>query len=362
VVVTEAQRKVAWLLRRHAEFCRRTSSLYGAVLSKAGDDVESGGPTWAVLQGREGDPEETALALRFMAAVHRVVLEGQAADLAAHYPTAGGGGPRADAWPAFQSTIERHAELLRELVARPCQTNEVGRSAALLPGFLVIVRATGLPLRLLEIGASAGLNLRWDRYRYEGAGVTWGDPASSVRITGAFAVPPPPLDGHVEVVERRGCDPNPLDPADPEDRLTLRASIWADQPDRLRLLEAALEVARSVPAPLDPRSAEPWLATVMARPADRVATVVFHSVVMQYLEDAEREAVRLLLEEAGGRATAANPMAWLRLEPEGDWRRERPHAVRLTMWPGGREAKLAESHPHGRPVRWLGCRDRPARA
>ncbi len=134
------------------------------------------------------------------------------------------------------------------------------------------------------------------------------------------------------------------------------ASIWADQPDRLRLLEAALEIARSVPAPLDRSSAEPWLQGVLPPPAEGVATVVFHSVVMQYLDPAERQAVRRLLGEAGGRATASNPMAWLRLEPEGDWRRERPHAVRLTMWPGGDEEKLAESHPHGRPAHWLGDR------
>ena len=355
--MTEAQRKVAWLLRRHAEFCRRTSSLYGTLLWEAAGDVESGGPSWAVLRGGEGDSEETALALRFMAAVHRVVLEGRAPDLAAHYPTAGGGGPPEEAWPAFRATLERHAKSLRELVARPCQTNEVGRSAALLPGFLMIARTTGLPLRLLEIGASAGLNLRWDRYRYEGAGVAWGDPASPVQVTVAFADPPPPLDGSVEVVERRGCDPTPLDPSAPEDRLTLMASIWADNLDRFRLLEAALELARSVPASLDRSSAEAWLRGVLAPPADRVATVVFHSVVMQYLDPAEREAVRLLLEEAGARATAANPMVWLRLEPEGDWRRERPHAVRLTIWPGGREEKLAECHPHGRPVHWLAARD-----
>ena len=355
-MVTEAQRKVAWLLRRHAEFCRRTSSLYGALLREAADDVQSGGPSWAVLRGREGDPEETALALRFMAAVHRVVLDGKAPDLAARYPTAGGGGPPEEAWPAFRSTLERHGEILRELVARTCQTNEVGRSAALLPGFLLIARTTGLPLRLLEIGASAGLNLRWDRYRYEGAGVAWGDRSSSVRLTGAFAEPAPPLEGAVEVVERRGCDPNPLEPSSPEDRLTLMASIWADHLDRFRLLEAALELAPSVRASVDRSSAEAWLPSTLGPPADQMATVVFHSVVMQYLDPAEREAVRLLLGEAGARATAANPMAWLRLEPEGEWRRERPHAVRLTMWPGGNEEKLAECHPHGRPVHWLGDR------
>src|SRR5205085_9786921 len=155
------------------------------------------------------------LALRFMAAVHRLVLLGEAPGLAEFYPSAGGNRPAAEAWPAFEAMLEEHAEELIAGVARPCQTNEVGRSAALILGFLEVARWTPLPMRLLELGASAGLNLRWDHYRYEAAGRSWGDPASPVVLKDRYEEPVPALEGKPVVAERRGCDASPLDPTTP---------------------------------------------------------------------------------------------------------------------------------------------------
>src|SRR5436189_23159 len=82
--------------------------------------------------------------------------------------------------------------------------DEVGRCASLLPGFLTVANVTGRPLRILEVGTSAGLNLRWDHYRYEGgaAGTTWGDPDSPLRFDGVFDEPRPRLDVDAHVVER----------------------------------------------------------------------------------------------------------------------------------------------------------------
>src|SRR5207248_425262 len=101
----------------------------------------------------------------------------------------------------------------------------------------------------------------------------------------------------------------------PEDRLSLTASVWADQLERLELLRAALQVARSVPATIDRASAGGWLETALAEPAAGVVTVVFHSVVLQYLSDDERPRVHDLIQAAGARATDDAPLAWLRLEP-----------------------------------------------
>src|SRR2546423_10495676 len=126
-----------------------------------------------------------------MAAVHRVVLDESLPELAHYYPSTGGVGDAHATWPVFRQALIDHRDAIRGLVAGGCQTNEVGRSAALLGGFLEVAHRTSLPLRILEIGASAGLNLRWDRYRYESAGGGGGGPGARVEFGHQFEVPPP---------------------------------------------------------------------------------------------------------------------------------------------------------------------------
>jgi hypothetical protein len=292
---------------------------------------------FSVLHGHEHDPGPSVLALRLMGAVHRLVLRGDAPRLAAHYPSAGGE-PR-DPWPAFLDTLRDNADELRELVERPVQTNEPGRCAALLPGFLEIAERTGLPLRLLEVGASAGLNLRFDRYRYELGDRRWGPPDSPVGIR-ARLEGRPPLAASLSVASRAGCDPSPLDPRRDEDRLTLASYVWPDQLDRHRRLRAALALAAEVPVPVERAGAADWIEARLAEPAPGAATVVFHSIVMQYLSADERGR----FEGALGRATG--PLAWLRMEPAGDLAE-----VRLTL--DGEERLLARAGYHGDPVEWL---------
>jgi hypothetical protein len=322
--------------------------LYAYLLERSADDTEAAGPAWSVLAGHELDPPGSALALRLMGAVHRLVLQGRAPSLATHYPSAGGGGEPRDAWPAFRTTLEEQREELRGLIVRPVQTNEVGRSAALLGGFLLVAQETGLPLRVLELGASAGLNLRWDRYRYEANGVGWGDPASPVRIADPFVGRPlPPLETSARVVERGGCDPRPLDPTSEEGLLTLLSYVWADQRGRLRLLRDALVVASRLPVGVEAAPAADWLAARLADKRGGRATVVYHSIVMQYLDVAENERLGEVFAEAGSRASRTAPLARLALEPGGE-----EAELRLTTWPGGEERLLATSGYHGRPVRW----------
>ncbi len=344
--------RIARRLRRQAAACEQLGShLYAGLIGAAADDVERGGPVGALLAGHEDDQRGSALALRLMASVHRLVLEGSLPELAAHYPSAGGDGDPAAAWPALVAAAESHRDELRALIPRGLQTNEVGRSAALAPGFVTIARRTGRPLRLLEIGAAAGLNLRFDRYRYEDR---FGDPASPVRFDGMYERGNPPLDGRLEVISRAGCDANPLDPASEHDRLTLRSCIWADQVTRLRLLEAALEVARAEPVEIERSDALQWLAARLASPAPAAATVVYHSVVWQYLGDERRRALRSMIEDAGARATAEEPLAWLRMEPPANPREQPLAELRLSLWPGGAEDELlALTGYHGRPVHWL---------
>ena len=300
------------------------------------------------LAGRESDPLESMLQLRFMGAVHRLALAGRAPALAAVYPSCGGSGDVGSAWPAFRAAVAEHLEELRVLVRRPVQTNEVGRSRALALGFLTVAAETGLPLRLLELGSSAGLNLRWDAYRYSSGGFAFGPVDSSVQFPGYAEGSLPSLPGHVEIVERAGCDEAPV-ALDSEGQLTLRSYLWPDQLERLRVLDGALAVAPSIPVSVERSGAAEWLERRLAEPAPGACTVVFHSIVMQYVEAAERDRVASLLSEAGARATRAAPLARLMLEPGGELA-----DLRLTMWPGGEERLLAQAGYHGAPVRWVG--------
>ena len=100
------------------------------------------------------------------------------------------------AWDAFKAVLSSNREELRELIHLPVQTNEVGRSRHCSSASSTVTGETGLPLRLLEIGASAGLNLRWDRDRYETDGFAWGPADSQVRVE--FE-----LDGKVPNLRRR---------------------------------------------------------------------------------------------------------------------------------------------------------------
>ena len=144
-----------------------------------------------------------------MGAVHRVVLQGGAPKLMPIYPSVGGNVILEAAWEGFLETLQDSMEELRHLVKHPVQTNDVGRSGSLLGGFLLVAERTKLPLRLLEIGTSAGLNLAWDRYRYEWKGGAWGNPESSVRLQNVFIEAPPRFVPAVEIASRAGCDPHP---------------------------------------------------------------------------------------------------------------------------------------------------------
>jgi hypothetical protein len=330
-----------------ATACAQSSSpLYGRILDAVVADLRAGGVCADLLTGRGDDPVGSALALRFLGAVHRIVLDGRAPELASFYPSAGGV-DQGDPGPAFLRAIDHHRDEVSRRIDDGVQTNEVGRSAVLVGGYAAVARRTRLPLRVLEIGASAGLNLRWDHFAYDtGRGVA-GVPDSPVHFESIWEGDPPDLPSSFEVAERVGCDRNPLDATTAEGRRTLMAYVWPDQTHRLARLEAAIEVARRVPATVEQGDAPDWVDARLAEPAPGLATVVVHSIVLQYLSRAARERFRDSVGSAGARATDRAPLAWLRMEPGGD-RAE----VRLTTWPGGDDRLLGTAGYHGSPVWW----------
>jgi hypothetical protein len=334
-------------LRLQAGGCRHYGSPFYADLLEAGlSEIGRGGPLERAVADWEGDPLRGFLPLRLLGAVHERVLAGAAPELARFYPTAGGRVRMPEAWLAFRDVLEAQRDVLRASLDRWPQTNEVRRCASLLGGFLWIAERLGRPLHVREIGASAGLNLLWDRYRYALGPHRWGDPDAPVRIEAAWQGGPAPFGARLAVASRAGCDLAPVRIGDPQQVRRLESFVWADQPERLVELRSAVAFARRDPPRLDAASAADWLESELAALEEGAAVVLYHSAVWMYLDPAERGRIRALLDARAARA----PLAWLRQEHRDG---VGPVEIRATLWPPGRESLLAEGHPHGRSVHWL---------
>jgi hypothetical protein len=350
--VTDARAEVAGRLRGHAAMCREPgySPFYAVLLDHMADDVEAGGPSWELMADTATRPVGEVHQLRILGFVHRMVLSGKAPALAAHFPSTDGDGDAEAAWPIFHPILSEHLAEIRPWLDQAPQTNEVGRCAPLGGGFAVVAAETGLPLRALEVGASAGLNLRFDHFFYSANGASAGDPDSPVRFVDVWSGGTPPFQAGLPVVERRGCDLAPVDVTTDDGRMLLLGYIWPDQHERFGLLRGALEVAARVPAVVDRANALDWLPARLDEVEPGVATVVFHSVALQYFPSAAVDQFTAVLHERGGRASTDAPLAWLALERNPGFDGAE---LRLTTWPGGEERLLAKASFHVGPVSWL---------
>jgi hypothetical protein len=338
-------------LRSQGRFCASSGSpMYGELFELVARDVEGGGVFATILSGQEHAPSRQAVPLRLLGGLHRMVLDGRAPALRGWYPSTGGAWDADAAWPEILRTAANHTDSLRAALDQPPQTNEVGRSAALIGGLLRLNHGFGLPIRLFEIGSSAGLNLRadWFRYRYDGG--EWGPADSAVTINDAWRgeLPPP---GAVRIVERSGYDIAPVDVTGVDGEMTALSYVWPDQTVRLDRLRGAIAVARQVPARLERQTASDAVAGLTL--ADGALTVLWHSITWQYLSAEERTAVRDAIDALADLASAGSPFAHLTLEPA----RDGPGSalrflVRSCSWPGGEKQILADCHPHGPPVNW----------
>lgn len=290
-----------------------------------------------------------AVPLRATGALHALARSGKARDLAALYP------PLETKpeilWEAIAGAISRHDDFLHEFLDSPPQTNEVSRSSAVLGMSLKLAERFKMPLALYEIGASAGLNLAFDRYHYLlGDDREWGDDKSTVHIESEWRGNLPNLDTELEIVSRSGCDRKPLDPHDPDSAERQLAYIWADQHRRIGRVSAALAAAANTPYQVDKADAADWVEQQLAeRGEPGVARVFFHTIVWQYLSDEARDRIATAFAEAGAKATQETPLVWMFMESE-----DHPAGAVLkqTVWPGGVQETVGLSDYHGRWVDW----------
>lgn len=246
-------------------------------------------------EARAGQPPPNLL----LAAVHYLLEDAAGEPLAAYYATFGGTlPPEPRAGELFAAFCAAHCDAIVEILhTRIVQTNEVRRSALLLPAFGHASEDGRGPLALIEIGPSAGLNLVFDRYRYDyGAGQQAGPTGSPVLLQSESRGDPLPLEVP-SVASRVGIDLNPLDVRDPEEVRWLRALIWPEHNDRRSLLEAAIGVAGQDPPPLvtgDVFEMLPGL--VREAPAGAVVCLFATMVLNQFTPEMRQRLRELVLE------------------------------------------------------------------
>lgn len=353
---------------------RGASPLYERLALAVADDAE-------LLALAATAPLARQPQLLLFAAVHDLLLGEPDAPLAAHYPDlAAAPAPPADPYPLFRAfCLGRREALADVLAARLVQTNEVRRCVGWLPALGLVARLAGdRPLALVEVGASAGLNLLVDRYAYDyGAGRRLGAPDNPVRLaTELRGSQVPPLPATMpDVASRAGIDLQPIDVRDPAAVRWLRACIWPEQRERAALLQRAVAVARESPPALVAGDALDRLPGVIAAIPREVPVCLYHSATLAYFAPAAREAFgELVARRAGER-----PLFWLSSEGPGplhesvvaharEWRRRDEAAsaagkpgllachwlVLITFAQGRRtERPLAALGTHGTWLEWL---------
>ncbi len=247
---------------------------------------------WSGNPSHEGD----ALPLRLMGGLHALARDGRDAAWSAVYPPSVAPADEA-LWALLNGVLARHAVFIAPWLDGPPQTNEVGRSAALMAGLLVLADRFGLGFETYELGASAGLNSRLDHYAHDLGGVLVGDQASKVRLQPQWTGRAPPQ-AYVVIGQKHLVDLNPLDATD---------------------------------------------------------RVVMHTIAYQYFPPQAQDRIRAHLEKVGRLARPDAPLAWLSFEQSERGGSERRPLLELTVWTGGAEPVtqvLAQCQPHGAEIDW----------
>lgn len=286
------------------------------------------------------------------AAVQYLLLSGLDHPLAAHYPIISGKPrPLAPAYPHFREFCLKHRERIVELIStRLTQTNVVRRCTCLLPTFSIVCRETSSPLALIDLGASAGLNLNFDRYAYsyqrDGREILrWGLDSAQIRLEADLRGDGelPPIPPAIPVASRDGIDLDPVDLSNPDQLLWLRALIWPEHVERhQQLIDAATEFKDS-DIRMHAGDATRVLPALIESVPREHALVVYSTIALHQFLRESRQRIAITL----AAASAERPVWQISLEgndPELSITRYRHGA--------GTTEKLADASPHGWWIEW----------
>lgn len=309
------------------------------------------------IENWPGDLASDGVIFRLNAGLHALVLSGKAPQLVELYRARNGGQmpPSIGLDHAVAAALNDHGGELLAWMAHPTQTNEVARVAGLVAALLELGRDRPLACEVLELGASAGLNLNFPHYACR-----LGDHDACAASSPVTLAPEwrgrRVAAGALTINCTQGVDLHPLDVARAEHRSRLKAYVWPGEHQRNVRLEAAIGLAQRFAPQVDRGRASDWLAQKLAVPQSAgVRRVVFHSMVLQYADSRERAAIDAALAAAGARAGKDRPIARVGIEWHPD---RRSVELRIAQWDGGRhqgEAVVAAlCHPYGEWLDWRG--------
>ena len=346
-----SEENVRGAFRIQAHYCSANGApIYARIAGALAQGLTRETRTGARVLDWPGEPTRDALPLRLIGGLHALVLAGKDEELAAVYR--GATTDPAAVEDVLAGVFARHDAALLPWLDGPPQTNEPGRSAALMTGLIEVARRYGPRLEVLEIGSSAGLNLLIDRYRIDLGGTGVGPADAAVSIAPAWRGPPP-VPVPVEIVAIRGCDVAPMDATDPAVEARLAAYTWPEAPERLTRVRAAIALMRERGVDLVEADAADWVEARLAEPQlAGVTRVLMHSVVWQYLPEPVADRIRVAMAAAGAGATRERPLAWVMMEPD----RSLGHQViRVRSWPDA-DAWEAIGHAHAHAA-WIEAGD-----
>lgn len=363
--------------RRQSEFAQGYSPLYARLFGLIADwmDADTGAdPLVGWLMRASLGRSSFDVPLVLMAGLHREVLQGSAnvSELARCFPTAGGAVPVEDAALAKalrSALLATQPQLEQCLRTETVQTNETGRGLCWL---LPVCYPRWAAVHLIDLGASAGLNLVADQRRYRlvtqlGQPLLDLSPDSAcppqltARCEGPFH--PPPVAALPRLLSRTGCDLQPFLLNSPADELMLASFVWGDQVERMTSLRqgiAAMQAVKATGVPVRLHQANlpdeliPFLDSLDALVDDQ-PLVVYNTYLTTYLQD---KGASLRPRLAAWAARRRSPLLWLQWETLWDGPKP-PHFGWLgwtaNLWQNGRHRfwHLAWVQPHGNEVRWL---------
>lgn len=342
--MSDKESEIRAAFRDQARFCRGLGSVLTAdILDTVAKTLDRSSETGRRVLDWDGDPRSNAdnVMLRLTGGLHALARTGKDEALAAAYR----GGASVDL--AIQAALAEHDAELVQWLELPPQTNEVGRAAAVMAGLMIAADRYALPIDILELGASAGLVLNLNRYRYDLGGVETGEPTSPLLLAPEWKGNPPPA-APVDIITQSGVDRSPIYLSTPEAAERLVAYIWPDQPERIERAETAIRLARAFTPPVVVGEAADWTEKRLAtRQADGVMRIIYHTIAFQYFPDEQKRRIRDAIDQSASEATEDRPFGWLSLEMN-----EETGAIelRLKLWPSGEDMHLANTHPH---VSWI---------